>query len=165
MDYGIENFGICEYMEQRRGPNRGSALRGKSCHNQRIERLWVDVWENVANEYHDLFMYLEERELLDVTNLNHTQLLHIVFCPRINASLNTFKYQYNHHGLSTENYKSPIELFITGVLTAFNSNRSAIRDLVDAPDDRETEVRSGEEQNDLPEDVMANAIKSQIDIL
>ncbi|VDI15569.1 Hypothetical predicted protein [Mytilus galloprovincialis] len=48
VDKGIENNDVCLFMEDLRGNGRNSAIRGKSPHNQRIERLWVDVWENVS---------------------------------------------------------------------------------------------------------------------
>ena len=39
-DCGGENVLVWEIMEHSRGINRGSALRGTSTQNQRIERLW-----------------------------------------------------------------------------------------------------------------------------
>ena len=41
VDHGGENNDICDLMELLRG--RGSAIRGTSVHNQRIERVWVDT--------------------------------------------------------------------------------------------------------------------------
>ncbi|CAL8275343.1 unnamed protein product [Arctogadus glacialis] len=42
-DHGGENNSVCLMMNLFRGSNRGSALRGRSTHNQRIERLWGDL--------------------------------------------------------------------------------------------------------------------------
>ena len=41
-DQGLENVKIAEYMTSRRGVNRGSAIIGKSTHNQQIECIWKE---------------------------------------------------------------------------------------------------------------------------
>jgi len=58
-DKGGENQLLWEEMESLRGFNRGSFIAGSSVHNQRIERLWRDVWMYVACEYYYTFQALE----------------------------------------------------------------------------------------------------------
>ena len=43
-DRGMENYYVARFMLWFRGCNRGSHITGSSIHNQRIERLWRDVF-------------------------------------------------------------------------------------------------------------------------
>lgn len=48
-DRGGENNATCLLMNIYRGTDRGSAIRGKGTHNQRIERLWADLWHGMTD--------------------------------------------------------------------------------------------------------------------
>ncbi|XP_042578563.1 uncharacterized protein LOC109090966 [Cyprinus carpio] len=69
-DNGGENNAVCLFMNVS-GFTRGSALRGRSTHNQRlIERLWRDVWCGISNTYYALFMLLESEDEEPVADVN-----------------------------------------------------------------------------------------------
>ena len=40
-------------------------LTGKSTHNQRIERLWRDVFESALALYYEIFTFMEDSAILD----------------------------------------------------------------------------------------------------
>ncbi|XP_052281363.1 uncharacterized protein LOC127878877 [Dreissena polymorpha] len=56
-DQGRENMKVADFMINARGTGRGSMLTGKSTHNQRIERLWRDVYDGVLSYFYDLFYF------------------------------------------------------------------------------------------------------------
>lgn len=43
---GVKSVGVAWHMlsHPSRGPDRGSFIVGRSCHNQRIEKVWTDVF-------------------------------------------------------------------------------------------------------------------------
>ena len=88
-DKGGKNVGISMYMLEHPlgGPGRGGMICGKSVHNQRIERLWRDVFTGVIHLYYQLFYHMEENRVLDPLNESHLFCLHYVFLPRINKHL------------------------------------------------------------------------------
>ena len=125
-DYGGENYLVARYMIQTRGQDRRSMLTGSSTHNQRIERLWVDMYRSVTVVYYRLFYYLEQHELLDVLNEVQLYALHFVYLPRINQSLRSFQEGWNHHGIRTAHHLSPQQLFLQGLLRLQLSNLVAL---------------------------------------
>jgi hypothetical protein len=129
--HGGENNDVCDIMDVVRGPDRGSSIRGRSVHNQRIERSWRDLWVNVTHMFYELFYFMEERRLLDMTDHHSLRALHLVFLPRINQALKVFRQQWNCHGLRTAGHRTPIQLFVQGTLALHGSNHTAPRDLFD----------------------------------
>ena len=91
-------------------------ITGSSTHNERIERLWRDVYRYVGVLYHDCFRKLEEEGCLDPLNETDIYCLHFIFVPRINTTLESFVESWNNHALSTENNLTPNQLFIKGAI-------------------------------------------------
>lgn len=117
-DKGGENVLVSDYMlrHPHRGPGRGSFITGRSVHNQRIERLWRDVFSScIAHLYH-MFYSMEEDGLLDPIDDIDLFSLHFVFLPRINQQLESFKVAYSRHKLRTEHNHTPLQLWTRGLL-------------------------------------------------
>ena len=88
-DHGGGNVDVARFIITLRDTNRG---------NQRIERLWRDVFDNCLSV---LFYELEDNSALDFEDDMHLEALHYVYTPRINESLSSFREAWSNHGSSS----------------------------------------------------------------
>eukprot|EP00794_Sanderia_malayensis_P001484 gene1484-1641_t len=115
-DQGGENVDVVQYMIVKRGAGRSSALVGCSVHNQRIERLWRDVYKDVASIFYELFSVMEEVGILDPISDADMWCLHYAFLAQINYCLREWVKSWLWHPLSSEHNKTPLQLWIEGNL-------------------------------------------------
>ena len=101
-------------MLEHHGTEKVPFITGLSVHNQRIERLWVDVKNYVICHFSNFFTYLESCSLLDSDGEIHLFALHFIFLPHINLILEELIETRNNHPLRTKNNSSPLQSWTEG---------------------------------------------------
>ena len=81
-DKGAKNNSILKYIQQKQG-YKGACIRRPSVHNRLIEGLHYDTTHCVLSHFIDIFLYMEDHELLDRGNKVDIYALQFVFVPRI----------------------------------------------------------------------------------
>ena len=112
-DYGGGggNVLIWRDMTEFWGEDARSVIVGSSVHNQRIERHNRAVNEQVVSIYKADFYELEREGILDPLNSTDLFCLHYTYLPRIQRTLAEFVAAHNNHRISTEEQKTPAQLF------------------------------------------------------
>ena len=110
-DLGGENVDIWRDMTMFWGEANVPVLVGKSVHNQRIERYNRALNEQLLSTFRQQFYELESQGALDVNNDTDIFCLHCVYLPLINKALDEFVAAHNSHWISTENKRTPQQLF------------------------------------------------------
>lgn len=118
-DAGMENVAIARLINHINGPSH--FIIGRSVNNQRIERLWRDVYSNVIDYYHSIFTNLYE-------NMEHnpynTWILQYLFLDRINEDLSGFIHAWNAHSMSTVRGMSPNKQHLMSATTSYREERT-----------------------------------------
>jgi len=104
-------------------------LLGKSTHNQRIERLWRDVFNGCISLFYNAFYQMEQCGVLDPNNDIHLWCLHYVFLPVINRHLTNWRNAWVHHPLRSERNSTPMQLWIRGLNRVWGSNSVISREV------------------------------------
>ena len=112
-DKGLENIMVADFMLGLNG--QGSMITGPSTHNQRIERLWRDVYEGVLCYFYHVFHHMEDIGVLDPLNELHLMVLHYIFMNDINKKLKIWVDAWSCHRLRTTK-SSPLALWVAGQL-------------------------------------------------
>ena len=107
---------MCRLMICIQGMGRQSHIVGRSVHNQRIERLWRDVFTFVLSRFYAVFYCMEDAGLLDPNNSKHIMYLHLSFGQLICKELATFAKSWNMHGLRSEHHLTPLRLWMRSMV-------------------------------------------------
>lgn len=91
--------------------------------------MWRDVNRVIVSRFLNIFLFLEQRAMLDATSELHLYCLHLVYLPLINEAIDEFVGQWNNHPVTTESNLSPNQLWIEGMLNLRNSGYVAVRDV------------------------------------
>lgn len=159
-DQGMENIEVARFMLQ----NGRAMITGTSTHNQRIERLWRDVYQGVLGYFYDLFYFMEDEGLLDPLNKLHIFTLHYIFLPIINSKLAMWCDAWANHRIRTAR-STPKRLFIAGAINNSGNHDGQTNNSTEVAVD-DMEILSSDDSRPIIENLtfeVSSACKEELD--
>uniref|UniRef100_A0A3Q3LU62 Uncharacterized LOC113134104 n=2 Tax=Mastacembelus armatus TaxID=205130 RepID=A0A3Q3LU62_9TELE len=115
-DHGGENTLVALLMNLLQGQGHARHITGQSVHNQRIERLWRDVFQQVVRYFYMLFYSFEDEQILNPDDNTQKMALQIVYKPEIQRRLDLFRHAWNNHKIRSANNHTPTQIWMEGML-------------------------------------------------
>ena len=106
---------------------------------------------------------MEDYGVLDIDNDVHLFCLHYVFKPRIQEDLSTWQAGHNNHGVRTEAYQTPLNLWYSGNLANQHTNYSAMANIFrETGEERQQKFRLFEANHNWREPTNIGQVLSRI---
>ncbi|XP_066265542.1 uncharacterized protein [Branchiostoma lanceolatum] len=127
IDKGYENKDVKVFLYAYH--QRPAAIQGQSIRNVPVEK-WHQYEERYCLfTFRDLFKELEQEGYLDKSNKGHLMVLHYVFLPRINSTMDVIVKSWNSRHCSSLNHQRPDRVWEDSANPSENAETTAITNI------------------------------------
>ena len=91
------------YYHNDENAGMNSFIKGKSTANERIEKYWNHLRKHTVEFYISFFKTMQEKNVLDISNMVHIECLRFCFGPLLKHDLNSAKNDWNRHRKRRQN--------------------------------------------------------------